>query len=111
VSRITARKLGAVQLAFKFSTWLIRTVLNEALMKLRRTRTAQEESLDRNFQSDSEILLMDVAEFGRSLTDRKSLISDLFPFFDLPFRRYKRGTSCRYFASTPPRLAVRSSRF
>ena len=49
------QKLHQFQESAKFSTWLIRIVLNEALMKLRRQRTAREESLDRDFQSDTDI--------------------------------------------------------
>jgi RNA polymerase sigma factor (sigma-70 family) len=49
------QRLDQFQESAKFSTWLIRIVLNEALTKLRRQRTAREESLDRDFQSDTDI--------------------------------------------------------
>jgi RNA polymerase sigma-70 factor (ECF subfamily) len=58
------QRLDQFQESAKFSTWLIRIVLNEALMKLRRQRTAREESLDRDFQSDRDILPMDVADWS-----------------------------------------------
>lgn len=48
----------------KFSTWMIRIVLNEALSKLRKQRTAREESLDSNFPSDRDVLLMDPADWS-----------------------------------------------
>jgi len=58
------QRLDQFQESAKFSTWLIRIVLNEALMKLRKQRTAREESVDRDFQSDSDILPMDVADWS-----------------------------------------------
>jgi RNA polymerase sigma-70 factor, ECF subfamily len=58
------QKLGQFQETAKFSTWLIRIVLNEALMKLRKERTAREESLDRNFQNDRDVLPLDVADWS-----------------------------------------------
>jgi len=58
------QRLDQFQENAKFSTWLIRIVLNEALMKLRRRRTAREESLDREFQSDTDISPMDVADWS-----------------------------------------------
>jgi RNA polymerase sigma-70 factor, ECF subfamily len=58
------QKLDQFQESAKFSTWLIRIVLNEALMKLRRQRTAREESLDRDFQSDGDVLPLDVADWS-----------------------------------------------
>ena len=48
----------------KFSTWMIRIVLNEALMKLRKQRTAREESLDSNFPRDSNVLPRDLADWS-----------------------------------------------
>jgi RNA polymerase sigma-70 factor (ECF subfamily) len=57
------QRLDQFQESAKFSTWLIRIVLNEALTKLRRQRTAREESLDRDFQSDTDIPPMEVADW------------------------------------------------
>ena len=48
----------------KFSTWMIRIVLNEALMKLRKQRTAREESLDSNLPSNSDVLPRDLADWS-----------------------------------------------
>jgi len=58
------RRLDQFQASAKFSTWLIRIVLNEALMKLRKQHTGREESLDRDFQSDRDILPVDVADWS-----------------------------------------------
>ena len=58
------QRLDQFQENAKFSTWLIRIVVNEALMKLRRQRTVREESLDRDFQSDTDIAPMDVADWS-----------------------------------------------
>jgi RNA polymerase sigma-70 factor, ECF subfamily len=54
------QKLDQFQESAKFSTWLIHILLNEAL----RLRTAKEESLDRDAQSDSDIFPKDVAEWS-----------------------------------------------
>jgi RNA polymerase sigma-70 factor (ECF subfamily) len=49
----------------KFSTWLIRIVLNLALMKLRKQRLAKEFSLDSNSKpEDDENLPIDVADWA-----------------------------------------------
>jgi RNA polymerase sigma-70 factor (ECF subfamily) len=48
----------------KFSTWMIRIVLNEALMKLRKQRRVREESLDSNFPSDNDVLPRDLADWS-----------------------------------------------
>jgi RNA polymerase sigma-70 factor (ECF subfamily) len=58
------QRLDQFQESATFSTWLIRIVLNEAFMKLRRQRTAREESLDRDFESDGDIVPMDVADWS-----------------------------------------------
>ncbi|MGC2196843.1 MAG: sigma-70 family RNA polymerase sigma factor [Terriglobales bacterium] len=58
------QRLDQFQESAKFSTWLIRIVLNEALMKLRRQRTTREESLDRDFQTDTDTLPTDVADWS-----------------------------------------------
>jgi RNA polymerase sigma-70 factor, ECF subfamily len=58
------QRLDQFQESATFSTWLIRIVLNKAFMKLRRQRTAREESLDRDFQSDGDIVPMDVADWS-----------------------------------------------
>lgn len=48
----------------KFSTWLIRITLNQALMKLRKQRSTKEISLDNDFQSDEDHLPADVADWA-----------------------------------------------
>lgn len=58
------QKLDQFQESAKFSTWLIRIVLNEALMRLRKQRTGREESLDRDFQNDGEVLPLEVADWS-----------------------------------------------
>lgn len=58
------QRLHQFQESAKFSTWLIRIVLNEALTKLRRQRTAREESLDRDFQSETEVAPLEVADWS-----------------------------------------------
>jgi RNA polymerase sigma-70 factor (ECF subfamily) len=58
------QKLDQFRENAKFSSWMIRIVLNEALMKLRKQRTAREESLDRNFPSDSDVLPRDLADWS-----------------------------------------------
>jgi RNA polymerase sigma-70 factor, ECF subfamily len=58
------QKLHQFQENAKFSTWMIRIVLNEALMKLRKQRHAREESLDSNFPSDSDVLPRDLADWS-----------------------------------------------
>ena len=58
------QKLDQFHESAKFSTWMIRIVLNEALMKLRKQRTAREESLDGNFPSDSDVLPRDPADWS-----------------------------------------------
>jgi RNA polymerase sigma-70 factor (ECF subfamily) len=58
------QKLDQFHESAKFSTWMIRIVLNEALMKLRKQRTAREESLDSTFPSDSDVLPRDPADWS-----------------------------------------------
>lgn len=48
----------------KFSTWLIRITLNQALMKLRKQRSTKEISLDNDFQSDEDHLPTDVPDWA-----------------------------------------------
>jgi RNA polymerase sigma-70 factor, ECF subfamily len=50
------QKLDQFQENAKFSTWMTRIVLNEALTKLRKQRTAREESLDSDFPIASDVL-------------------------------------------------------
>jgi RNA polymerase sigma-70 factor, ECF subfamily len=57
-------RLDQFQENAKFSTWLIRIAVNEALMKLRKKRTAREVWLDGDFQSDRDIPPTDVADWS-----------------------------------------------
>ena len=58
------QRLDQFQESAKFSTWLIRILLNEALVKVERLQTAEEESLDRDSQRDSDIFPKDVADWS-----------------------------------------------
>jgi RNA polymerase sigma-70 factor (ECF subfamily) len=55
--------LGEFREDSKFSTWLIRITLNQSLMKLRAQRRIKQVRLD-DFQPDSEILPMEVADWA-----------------------------------------------
>jgi RNA polymerase sigma-70 factor (ECF subfamily) len=48
----------------KFSTWLIRIAVNQSLMKLRKQRAIREESLDEDFQGDSDKLPREVIDWA-----------------------------------------------
>jgi RNA polymerase sigma-70 factor (ECF subfamily) len=50
--------------ASQFSTWLIRITVNEALTKLRKRRTAKEVSVDADFEADSDIPPLEVADWA-----------------------------------------------
>jgi RNA polymerase sigma-70 factor (ECF subfamily) len=50
--------------ASQFSTWLIRITVNEALTKLRKRRTAKEVSVDADFEADSDMLPLEVADWA-----------------------------------------------
>jgi|HubBroStandDraft_4_1064222.scaffolds.fasta_scaffold01113_9 RNA polymerase sigma-70 factor (ECF subfamily) len=56
--------LGEFREDSKFSTWLIRITVNQSLMKLRKQRTAREESLDEDFQAEGDILPMEVTDWA-----------------------------------------------
>jgi RNA polymerase sigma-70 factor (ECF subfamily) len=46
----------------QFSTWLIRITVNQSLMKLRKQRTQKEVSLDEDFQTEGDVLPVDVPD-------------------------------------------------
>src|SRR5258708_17607846 len=48
----------------KFYTWLVRIAVNEALMKLRRRRTAKTVSLDEDVQTEDDSVPRDVADWS-----------------------------------------------
>src|SRR6266487_2951458 len=56
------QNLGQFREDSQFSTWLIRITVNQSLMKLRKQRTYREVSLDENFESDGDALLVDVLD-------------------------------------------------
>src|ERR1700681_727048 len=57
--------LGEFREDSKFSTWLIRITLNQALMKLRKQRCRiREVSLEENFQANDEKLPMEVIDWA-----------------------------------------------
>src|SRR5579862_9846697 len=56
--------LGEFREDSKFSTWLIRITLNQALMKLRKQRGIKEVSLDDDFQADGESFPMEVVDWA-----------------------------------------------
>jgi len=58
------QNLGQFREDSQFSTWLIRITLNQSLMKLRKQRTIREVSLDENFQSEGEMLPMEVTDWA-----------------------------------------------
>jgi RNA polymerase sigma-70 factor (ECF subfamily) len=58
------QKLDQFRQNATFSTWMIRIVLNEALMKLRKQRTFREESLDGDSSNDSDALPRDVTDWS-----------------------------------------------
>lgn len=56
--------LGQFRENSKFSTWLIRITLNQALMRLRKLRVTKEVSIDNDFQSEEDNLPIDVADWA-----------------------------------------------
>jgi len=48
----------------KFSTWLIRIVLNQALMMLRKRHPLREVSIDQDFESDDDTLPIEIADWS-----------------------------------------------
>jgi len=57
------QKMHQFQGKSKFSTWLIRITLNQALMKMRKTRSSRELSLEHN-DDDGECVPMDVTDWS-----------------------------------------------
>src|SRR5580692_1990971 len=54
----------------QFSTWLIRITVNQSLMKLRKQRSVREVSLDEDFQTDGDILPIEVADWAPNPEER-----------------------------------------
>ena len=59
----------------KFSTWLIRITVNQSLMKLRKQRSVREVSLDEDFQTDGDILPIEVADWAPNPEERYRTVS------------------------------------
>jgi RNA polymerase sigma-70 factor, ECF subfamily len=58
------QKLRQFQEKSKFSTWLIRITINQALMKLRKQRRQREVSIDEDFQTEEGMLPLEVADWA-----------------------------------------------
>ena len=58
------QNLGQFREDSQFSTWLIRITLNQSLMKLRKQRAIREISLDEDFQTDREMLPVEVTDWA-----------------------------------------------
>jgi len=56
------RNLAEFREDSQFSTWLTRITVNQSLMKLRKQRTYKEVSLDEGFESNEEVLPLDVPD-------------------------------------------------
>jgi RNA polymerase sigma-70 factor (ECF subfamily) len=63
------QKLGQFHGNAKFSTWMVRIVINEALMKLRKQGSAREDSLDGNIRNESNVLPRDLADWSPNPQD------------------------------------------
>jgi RNA polymerase sigma-70 factor, ECF subfamily len=61
--------LGEFQEHSKFSTWLFRITVNQALMKLRKRRTTKDVSLDEDFQAGEDTLPREVADWAPNPED------------------------------------------
>lgn len=58
------QNLAAFREDSTFSTWLIRITVNQSLMKLRKQRATREASLDDDFQSEGDILPLEVTDWA-----------------------------------------------
>jgi RNA polymerase sigma-70 factor (ECF subfamily) len=58
------RNLGQFREDSQFSTWLIRITVNQSLMKLRKQRTMKEVSLDEEFQTEGDMLPIEVTDWA-----------------------------------------------
>jgi RNA polymerase sigma-70 factor (ECF subfamily) len=58
------QNLGQFREESQFSTWLIRITVNQSLMKLRKQRATKEVSLENDFQTDGDILPMEVTDWA-----------------------------------------------
>jgi RNA polymerase sigma-70 factor, ECF subfamily len=60
------QNLGEFREESQFSTWLIRITVNQSLMKLRKQRATREVSLNEDFQTESDTLPMEIADWAPS---------------------------------------------
>ena len=58
------QNLGQFREESQFSTWLISITVNQSLMKLRKQRAVREVSLDEDFQSHGDRLLIEVTDWA-----------------------------------------------
>jgi RNA polymerase sigma-70 factor (ECF subfamily) len=58
------QRLGQFQENAKFSTWLVRIVLNESLIRLRKQRSNRERPMEVDSQTDGDTLPFDVADWA-----------------------------------------------
>ena len=58
------QNLAAFREDSKFSTWLIRITVNQSLMKLRKQRASKEASLDDDFESEGDMLPIEVTDWA-----------------------------------------------
>lgn len=56
--------LGEFREEAQFSTWLIRITINQSLMKLRKQSAIREVSLDKDFETDGEMVPMEVTDWA-----------------------------------------------
>ncbi len=63
--------LGRFQGGSRFYTWLVRTAMNEALMKLRKRRSHKQESLDELMETDDNSLIRWETEHWRDNPERR----------------------------------------
>src|SRR6204780_5533931 len=58
------QNLAAFREDSQFSTWLIRITVNQSLMKLRKQRAPREVSINEGFQTDGDMLPMEVTDWA-----------------------------------------------
>src|SRR6266702_100535 len=58
------QNLESFQEQSKFYTWLVRTAVNEALMRLRKRRTAKPVSIDEDVQTEDDALPREIADWS-----------------------------------------------
>src|SRR2546427_3345549 len=64
------QKLEQFQENSKFSTWLVRIVINQSLMKLRKQHRKREVSIDEGFQTEEDVLSPEIADWAPNPEER-----------------------------------------